>query len=154
MKQATRVENFTEFARTAEPRLRHALVAALGADHGRDAVSEALMWAWENWGKVQQLDNPIGYLYRLGQRRTFKTLRRQPRLPEVPTGEFPWIEPELPAALKQLTQSQRTAVLLIHGYGWTYREVAELLDVGLSTVQTHAERGLEKLRSQLEVEDA
>jgi DNA-directed RNA polymerase specialized sigma24 family protein len=36
---------------------------------------------------------------------------------------------------------------LIHGLEWTYREVAELLGVSKSTVQTQTERGMAKLRS-------
>ncbi len=47
---------------------------------------------------------------------------------------------------------QRTVTVLVHGFGWTQREVAELLDVGLSTVQKHLERGLDKLRKALGVE--
>jgi len=43
-------------------------------------------------------------------------------------------------------------VLLVHGYHWTYREVAELLEVSVSTVQAHVDRGMSKLREALGVE--
>jgi hypothetical protein len=42
--------------------------------------------------------------------------------------------------------------LLLHGYGWHMTEVAETLGVAKSTVQTHAERGMRKLRHKLGVE--
>jgi hypothetical protein len=58
------VESFTKFARNAEPRLRHALVAAYGPDVGREAAAEAIAYGWENWERLQSMDNPIGYLYR------------------------------------------------------------------------------------------
>jgi DNA-directed RNA polymerase specialized sigma24 family protein len=41
--------------------------------------------------------------------------------------------------------------MLIHGYGWTYREVGELLGIGPTTVEKHVERALRKLRSSLGV---
>jgi RNA polymerase sigma factor (sigma-70 family) len=73
---------------------------------------------------------------------------------DVPTSSEPWVEPGLDGALDHLSGPQRTAVVLIHGFGWTYQEVSELLAVRRSTVQRHAARALSKLRSELEVRDA
>jgi RNA polymerase sigma factor (sigma-70 family) len=64
---------------------------------------------------------------------------------------MPWIEPALPDALDALSQRQRTSVMLVKGFGWTYQEVAELLGISLSSTQKHVERGLSKLRATLEV---
>jgi DNA-directed RNA polymerase specialized sigma24 family protein len=50
-----------------------------------------------------------------------------------------------------LSEGQRTAVVLVHGFGWTLREVGELTGVQPTTVQNHLERGLAKLRAALEV---
>ena len=148
----TRVSAFTEFVNGVEPRLRHALVARFGPDMGRDAVADALTYAWEHWDRVSSMDNPAGYLYRVGQRGAITALRRRhTRLPSPPDQSPPRIEPALPECLKRLTPHQRTAVLLVKGYGYTYREVAELLDVGVSTVQQHVERALAKLRAGLGV---
>lgn len=146
------VESFTAFARNAEPRLRHALVAAYGADVGRDAAAEAIAYGWEHWDRLRTMDNPIGYLYRVGRTSGTRWLRRPTRLPEPPCTDPPWIEPALPGALNRLSRNQRTAVLLVKGYGLGYREVAELLGTGVSTVQKHVDRALKKLRSELEVE--
>jgi RNA polymerase sigma factor (sigma-70 family) len=65
---------------------------------------------------------------------------------------MPWIEPALPIALESLSEHQRLAVVLAHGFGWTHREIGELLDVSPSTVQNHIERAMVKLRAALEVE--
>jgi Sigma-70, region 4 len=43
------------------------------------------------------------------------------------------------------------AVVLVHGYGWTPREVAELTGIAPTSVQNHVERGLARLRAALEV---
>ena len=148
----TRVSAFTEFVNGVEPRLRHALVARFGPDRGRDAVADALAYAWEHWDRVGGMTNPAGYLYRVGQHKMISALRRRHgQLPRPPDQDPPWIEPALPDCLQQLSANQRTAVLLVKGYGYTYREVAELLDVGISTVQQHVERALGKLRSGLGV---
>jgi DNA-directed RNA polymerase specialized sigma24 family protein len=39
--------------------------------------------------------------------------------------------------------------LLVHCFGWTLTEVAELLELSKNSVQTHVERGLERLRNDL-----
>jgi DNA-directed RNA polymerase specialized sigma24 family protein len=57
----------------------------------------------------------------------------------------------LPAALRELTEHQRVCVVMVHGYGWTHREVADLISVATTTVQNHVERGLANLRRHLEV---
>jgi RNA polymerase sigma factor (sigma-70 family) len=57
------------------------------------------------------------------------------------------------AALRDLPERQRVAVMLVHGFGWKLAEVAEITGIRVPTVQTHAERGLARLRRALEVHD-
>jgi RNA polymerase sigma factor (sigma-70 family) len=45
-------------------------------------------------------------------------------------------------------------VVLIYGFGWTYQEVSELLDIRRSTVQRHVTRAMKKLRQELGVRNA
>jgi RNA polymerase sigma factor (sigma-70 family) len=71
----------------------------------------------------------------------------------VPDADDHSFEPGLPAALAGLTQRQRVAVVLVHGYGYTLREVAELTGIRQTTVQNHLNRGLARLRSTLGVTD-
>jgi DNA-directed RNA polymerase specialized sigma24 family protein len=153
MADDVRTAAFSAFVHDVEPRLRHSLIAALGGDAGREATAEALAWAWEHWARLEGMDNPAGYLFRLGSNRGAAMLRRSPLpRPPDPAAAGPWVEPGLPAALARLSQVQRVVVLLIHGFGWTYREVAEHLGVATSTVQSHAERGMAKLRHDLKVD--
>jgi DNA-directed RNA polymerase specialized sigma24 family protein len=53
--------------------------------------------------------------------------------------------------LTALSEPQRVAVFLVHGFGYSVREVAELLDVTPSTVQRNADRALAGLRDSLGV---
>jgi DNA-directed RNA polymerase specialized sigma24 family protein len=147
-------DGFAAFFAETEPRLRRALVAAYGPQRGRDAAAEALAYAWQHWDRVRGMANAAGYLYRVGQSKTRERLR-PPLFPPVASSGEPWTEPELPAALDSLSERERVAVVLIEGFGWTYREVAEMTDVSVSSVQSYRERGLQKLRAALGVnEDA
>ncbi|HLM18915.1 MAG TPA: sigma-70 family RNA polymerase sigma factor [Acidimicrobiia bacterium] len=143
------VSDFSAFFALAEPRLRRAFVSAYGGERGREATAEALAWGWEHWSEVEAMDNPIGYLYRVGRSRTRG--RRFRVMFERSDQAEPWVEPRLGDALAALTERQRVAVALVHGYGWTLREVADVCGLRVTTIQNHLERGTERLRSLLGV---
>lgn len=150
--ELTSPDKFTEFVKVAEPRLRRALSACLGVDRGREAAAEALVLAWEHWDKVQDMSNPVGYLYVAG--RNFARKAGRPRRESFVVRSddtSPMVEPGLPSALARLSDRERTVVLLIHGYGWSMSEVADTLGIAKSTVQTHSERGMKSLRRKLGV---
>jgi DNA-directed RNA polymerase specialized sigma24 family protein len=142
-------DDFEEWYRSVEPKLRRALTAAYGPDRGREATAEALAWAWEHRDRLERIDRPVAYLYRVGQSRT--RLRRRRFLGGRAEWSEPWIEPGLAAGLAALSERQRVAVVLVHSYAWTMAEVADVLGVKVTTVQNHLERGLARLRSTLEV---
>lgn len=150
-RRATDREAFVAFVREVEPRLRRALVAAYGPDRGREAVAEALAFAWERWSQVREMVNPAGYLYRVGQSRT-RPRRRPPLFAPETGGHEPIFEPGLFRAIAALTEQQRVCVVLTQAYGWHLGEVGELLGVSISTVQTHTQRAMDKLRAALEVD--
>jgi DNA-directed RNA polymerase specialized sigma24 family protein len=145
-------EEFAEFVAEAEPSLRRALSGHIAPSLVSDALAEAMAYAWENWRDLSQLENPVGYLFRVAQSKA-----RQPKqglMPAPESGRIPEIEPGLPDALRALPDSQRTAVWLVHACGWSYGEVASAMGVSASTVGSHLERGLEKLRTSLGVESS
>ncbi len=145
-------DTFTTFVESVEPRLRQALVASFGPDTGLEAVAEALAFGWERWDRISVMDNPAGYLYRVGVDRARSRLRAPVMMPPVVPDRLPWVEPALPGALGELSESQRTCVVLVHTYGHSLSEVAELLGVSKSTVQKHTERAIKRLRKALGVE--
>ncbi len=144
-------DEFTAFVKAMEPRLSYALAAAYGVEVGRESTADALAYAWEHWGEVRGMENPGGYLYRVGQSSARRYRRSGPLFPEIPPPELPTVEPGLPAALSSLSEAQRIAVVLVHVLEWTEREAADLLGVDRSTVRRHRDRGLAKLREALEV---
>lgn len=142
---------FEEFAATAGSRLRAGLVAAYGPDLGLDVAAEALAYGWEHWSRIGAMENPSGYLYRVGQTAARRSRRPQGFLPMPAADDVHDFEPRLVPALEELTESQRVCVVMVHGYGWGQTEVAELLELSPSTVRTHIARGLEHLQQALEV---
>ncbi len=151
-------EDFTSFFEVAEPRLRHALCGAFGADRGRDAAADALAWAWQHWEQLEAMANPIGYLYRVGQSQALRDAKRPDVSPLTADGTDPGhgeepgdFEPRLLHCLAALPERQRVAVWLVHGLGFRHRDVAELLECSTPTVATHVRRALAGLRQRLEV---
>ena len=142
-------DEFEGFVRDAEPRLRRALLGAVGTDRVEDAVGEALAYAFERWHEVRAMQNPVGFLYRVGQSKSRR--RKRVRLFRSEPAGMPDVEPGLPGALAALPESQRVAVWLAHGCGWSHAEIGETLDVSTSTVSTHVARGLARLRVELGV---
>lgn len=142
--------DFAAFYRDTEPRLRRALVAACGVDAGVEAASRAMELGFQRWAELRAMENPAGYLYRVG--RNAARDRRKP-LPAVVAeqAERYGFEPGLPSALNALTEQQRQAVLLVHGAGESLATAASILDVSVSTLRNHLNRGLDHLRRHLGV---
>jgi RNA polymerase sigma factor (sigma-70 family) len=139
-----------------EPWLRRAFVARYGWPAGLDITAEAVEWAWAHRDEVAAVANPTGYLYRVGMsksRRLIRWRKEQGGLPsEIVSGDgAPWSEPELPTALNRLKPDDRSAIVLVHCFQWSYAEVAELLDVPVHTVRNRIHRGMQSLRIDLGV---
>ena len=143
--------SFAEFIASVEPRLRQSLVAAYGPVDGRSATVDALSWAWEHWERLGEIDNKVGYLYRVAQSSLRRTTTRSLPVEVLRQIEVvqPDVVPELMPALMRLSLQQRTVVVLVHAYGWSQADVATLLDVTPSTVREHLTRALNRLRTDL-----
>jgi RNA polymerase sigma factor (sigma-70 family) len=141
-------DDFEAFAVEATPRLRRALLGAVGVDVVDDAVAEALAYGFEHWVELREMHNPVGYLFRVGRSRS-RSRRRPVRLFREPAVVIPEVEDGLLDSLLRLPEPQRVAVWLAHGCGWSHREIAEVLEVSTSTVATHVSRALQRLRREL-----
>ncbi len=96
-------DEFTAFVREMEPRLRFALAGTASPEVVREAVQEALVYAWSHWDRVSSTSNPGGYLYRVAKRRTWRHRRLRPVPADPPVDGARWVEPGLPAALASLS---------------------------------------------------
>lgn len=153
--------DFAAFARSDDAlRLRSVLVAKLGYHDGNEATAEALAFAAANWSRVSGARSAVAYLSTVGWR-TINRNRRRRNASQIPLSEIDppseeghSVDVDLERALGRLTDRQRTAVVLIHAFGWTHREVASALGLRVTSVQNHAERGLAKLRTILDYPEA
>jgi RNA polymerase sigma factor (sigma-70 family) len=148
---------FADFVVAHERRLRQAFTTMWGPDLGREAAVDALAFGWEHWDRVRAMDNPVGYLFVVARNRVngHRSRRREFPVAELPLpadGRSPSFEPALAALIGGLSERERQVVMLLHSYAWSMSEVAELLDVSKSSIQTYAERALDKLREGLGVE--
>jgi RNA polymerase sigma factor (sigma-70 family) len=144
---------FAQFVAVDAPRLRQVLVARYGHEVGGEAFAEAIAWAWEQRDRLENMANPVGYLYRVGQSATRRHHRWTRNVSLIDADRPVAAEPpdeDLLRALATLKHAQRVAVVLVHSHGWSYGEVAEVLDVSTDAVRNHVHRGLRRLRALLE----
>lgn len=147
-------EEFEAFVSIDGDRVRRVLVARYGVDIGSEAADAALGWAWEHWDRLHGMDNPAGYLYRVAQSRARRTVEQArpvtfPPEPRTVSSDSAALDSDLAAALRELPERQRLAVLMVHAYGWTPLEVARITGSHAATVRSHLRRGLRHLRSSL-----
>lgn len=140
---------FERFVSLVEPGLRRALLGHLPPESVPDALSEAFAYAWERWESMKTMSNPGGFLFRVAQSKSRR--RRHGLLPAIAPVETPRVEPALSAAMRALSSQQRSAVWLVYGCGWSYREAAEALNISPTSVGTHLGRAMVRLREQLGV---
>ncbi len=145
--------DFETFVAEYRTRLRAGLVAAYGPEVGAEVTAEAMAWAWSNWATLQTMSNPVGYLYRVGQSASRRHFRPQGYLPQTAATDLPRFEPGLAPALEELTEPQRVSVVLVHALGWSLQDTADVLDISVSSVRTHIQRAMTKLRTALQVND-
>jgi RNA polymerase sigma-70 factor (ECF subfamily) len=146
---------FECFERDRLTRLSVAFVAAFGVEIGTEAGADIAAYAWEHRGRLAAMDNPAGYLFRVGQStaRRHRRWQRPPPPPAVTPTHDAEVDPDLPLALGRLSARQRTAVVLVHVNGWTLGEAALAMGVGIPTVRTHLARGVDRLQRLLKDND-
>ena len=149
--------DFDRFVRVEGEQVRRALVARYGVEIGSEVAADAMAAAWERWAEFRVMDNPAGYLFRIGQSRARPHVRWATRGRLFPGYDLRPISEDsadlvdLLRSLRRLTPDQRTALLLVKSYGYSHREVAELLDINEGAVNNLVHRGLARLRSLMEV---
>jgi DNA-directed RNA polymerase specialized sigma24 family protein len=143
---------FDDFLAENQARLTAGLVAAYGPEVGQEVAAEAVAYGWQHWDRLETMDNPVGYLYRVGQSAARSHHRPAGYLPATPTTGMPDFEPSLAPALEALSEQQRTCLILVHALGWPQVEAAELLGIDVSSLRTHIRRGLDRLRTALKVD--
>ena len=107
-----------------------------------------MVYAWQHWDRLRTMDNPVGYLWRVGRSSANRQMgwTRTVKFPPEITADADASPIDLSPALSRLRPKQRTCVLLVHAFGWTYTEVATHLGISVAAVTNHVHRGLKTLR--------
>jgi RNA polymerase sigma-70 factor (ECF subfamily) len=142
------------------PSLRRYARALTGtADEADDLVQDCLeraMSRWHLWQRDRSLRPWLfAIMHNLYNSRRRRAARRPAEVDIDGTDDVPGIQPtqlagleiaELAAALQELNDEQREAVLLVGLEGCSYAEVAAITDVPIGTVMSRLSRGRERLR--------
>jgi DNA-directed RNA polymerase specialized sigma24 family protein len=146
------VRDFDAFTTTDGKHLQQALVAAYGPEDGADIYADAMLRAWSDWDHVGSMANPAGYLWRVAQshHRRYRRWHRKPKFPSRHVLERTDLsDRDLFLSLGSLSDAERVAVVMVHAHRDTYQEVADLLEVPVTTVNNLVHRGLDRLRTAL-----
>lgn len=130
-----------------------------GDAQAQDAVGEAVLLAWQSFGKLRELQAAKGWLLKITVNCAYAQLRRDRRLVELEAAErvaAPEGE-ELPQTLWQavlrLPEEQRLAVTLYYYEDMPVAHIARTLGIPQGTVKSRLSRGRERLRQLLSEED-
>jgi len=168
------MEDFTEqLERYRHELYRYVLRTVWDTGVADDVFANAVLAAWENRHKFTPGTNFRAWMYRIATNKCFvanrDTMRTPAPLDEVPENQFvglddepgygdvladpgPFLEQcgdEVLQAFKLLSTAQRSCILLRSAEKFSYKEIAEILDMPVGTVMTHLARGRAKLRKEL-----
>jgi RNA polymerase sigma-70 factor (ECF subfamily) len=147
---------FEEFYREQRANIARALAVTLrDTQLASEAIDEAMARAYQRWGRVQALDNPGGWVYRVGLNWSRSIVRRAMR--PAPT----WItndgtvidgtglDPSIDKALAELSIDQRAVVVCRLLIGLSEAQTAEALNLRPGTVKSRLARGTARLQNLL-----
>lgn len=152
---------FEQFYRDHVDRIHRALALAVGDPAvAREATDEAMARAYARWDRVRRLDNPGGWVFRVGLNWATSWWRKVRR-------ERPPAEDRHPAAaaapdpaglaarsaLELLPLSRRTVIVCRVLLDLSTAETAAVLDLTEGTVRSRLSRGLAELRAALAEEE-
>lgn len=154
--------SFESFYAVSADRVYRALAVTLGDSHlAREATDEAMARAFVRWRQVATVENPGGWVFRVGLNWATswrRKLRRERALPEAEHG-LPVMLPAEPdgadamAALARLGVAARAVVVCRVLFGLSTVETAKVLHVAEGTVRSRLSRAMTVLRRELSEEN-
>ncbi|MCU1360229.1 MAG: putative polymerase ECF-subfamily sigma factor, partial [Ilumatobacteraceae bacterium] len=138
-----RYPSFEDFYRTSRASIGRALAMTLRNNSlAAEAIDEAMARAFQRWPHVSQLDNPGGWVYRVGLNWSRSVVRRltrsaPPWVGAVETSPAPAVQdPLIDRALQLLTVDQRAVVVCRLLLNLSEASTAEALGIRPGTVKS------------------
>jgi RNA polymerase sigma-70 factor (ECF subfamily) len=147
--------SFHDFYSASRDHVGRGLAVTLGdPDLAADAVDEAMTRAYQRWSSVREMENPAGWVYRVGLNVARSRIRRltRRRTAHHQTTDVPEptvIEPTILRALRELPIDHRSVVVCRLLLGWSEAETATALGIRPGTVKSRLHRATSTLAHQL-----
>ena len=122
-------------------------------DHGRaeDVTQDAFVQLLRHWPKVSTYEKPQAWVRRIAIRLAMRSIRRQRLISfltlDLPTAAAPpTTQLDVTGAVRQLSGSQRAAIVLYYFEDRPVAEIAAILGCAEPTARVHLHRGRNRLR--------
>ena len=158
VRPADQTSPFDGFFHAQYERLVRAMYLSTGDRYeAEDLAQEAMARVYERWDRVREVEDPVGYLYRVALNARRSRLRRLAVAARLrPRGRAGDVQSDDPAeretilqALRRLPDGQREAVVLCDWLEMTDTEAAEVLRVSPGAVRARLHRARSTLRELL-----
>jgi RNA polymerase sigma-70 factor (ECF subfamily) len=133
--------------------LRSFLARSVGPDHADDIAQDAFLKAWRAAGQYDGRARYSTWLTQIAWRCRLDRLRRESRDEPEPEVTEAGNSLEVEDMLARLSESERAALVLCEGHGWTHSEAAGLLAMPLGTLKSTVARAKAKCRAMWEGAD-
>ena len=131
------------------------------AHDAEDVTQDTFIRVWENAPRYQPQGTPLAWILAVARNLSLMKLRERGKTQDMEPEEWDRLAGEdslvtaedrqvLQAALGGLSDEERQVVILHAVTGWKHREIADLLELPLSTVLSKYRRALQKLKETLE----
>lgn len=152
-------DGFAEFAkRHYEPLAKALALMTLDRQLAADAAQDAFLQLQLRWDTVDELDDPVAWLFRVAINRCHdyhRQLTRASRLVErlvtrfgSDDADYPWApETEFASLTRTLPKQQRIAAVLFYQADLSIAEIARIMGISEGAVNSHLARARKALRS-------
>lgn len=143
---------FTELMKNCTKDMYKAAVSILMNDEdAADAIQETILTCWEKLDSLNHNCYFKTWLMRILINKCYDIRKKREKIISLEELEEPFAEDmhnlELKEALTWLDEKYRIVLMLYYGQGYRIPEIAEILKLPKSTVQTRLNRGRQKLKS-------
>lgn len=125
------------------------LAILMNDEDAADAIQDTILACWEKIHTLRQMQYFHTWLTRILINKCYDIRKKNKRMAELEVYEEPAMEDnynlELKEALSTLDEKYRIIMTLFYSEGYHIDEIAKMLKIPKSTVQTRLQRGREKL---------
>ncbi len=157
-------ESFDRFYLREYPQMVAVVVALTGSRWAAEELTqEAMLRAYRSWDRISRYDKPGAWLRRVTINLATSHLRRRVAEAKALALLALRVQTPLPAqpepdaalwdAVRRLPKRQRQSFVLHYVDGLSLAEIADVLDIGETTVKTHLQRARQSMQQELGEED-